>query len=59
MTLTDTWLRRTIWIVILISIPIAVMYLLKPKADYLPDGNQNLAFAFILPPPGANIHTIE
>ena len=59
MTLTDTWFRRTIWIVLLISIPLTVMYLLKPKADYLPDGNQNLAFAFILPPPGANIHTIE
>lgn len=59
MRLTNTSLRRTIWIVILISIPLTVMYLLKPKADYLPDGNQNLAFAFILPPPGANIHMIE
>lgn len=59
MTITDTPIRRALWIVLLISIPLAVMYLLKPKADYLPDGNQNLAFAFILPPPGANIHTIE
>lgn len=59
MVLTDTWLRRLLWIVVLISIPVAVMVILKPKADYLPDGNQNLAFAFILPPPGANIHMIE
>jgi multidrug efflux pump subunit AcrB len=59
MTLTNTPIRRALWIVILISIPIAVMMILKPKADYLPDGNQNLAFAFILPPPGTNIETIE
>lgn len=59
MSLTDTPLHRSLWIVILISIPLAVMVVLKPKADYLPDGNQNLAFAFILPPPGTNIETIE
>ncbi|MBL1142454.1 MAG: efflux RND transporter permease subunit [Proteobacteria bacterium] len=59
MTLTNTPVRRALWIVILISIPVAVMYILKPKADYLPDGNQNLAFAFILPPPGTNIETLE
>ncbi|MCG8379102.1 MAG: efflux RND transporter permease subunit, partial [Proteobacteria bacterium] len=59
MVLTQTPLRRVFWIIILVSIPLTVMYLLKPKADYLPDGNQNLAFAFILPPPGANIGTIE
>lgn len=59
MALTNTPLRRAFWIVLLISIPLITMYQLKPKADYLPDGNQNLAFAFILPPPGTNIATIE
>ncbi len=59
MALTNTPVRRGLWIVILISIPLAVMVILKPKADYLPDGNQNLVFAFILPPPGSNIETIE
>jgi hydrophobic/amphiphilic exporter-1 (mainly G- bacteria), HAE1 family len=59
MSLTATPARRAIWIIVLISIPLAVMTILKPKADYLPDGNQNLAFAFILPPPGTNIETIE
>ena len=43
----------------MITIPVIVMYALKPKADYLPDGNRNLAFAFILPPPGSNIETVE
>jgi len=59
MALTSTSLRRWCWIVMLLLIPLAVMTLLKPKADYLPEGNQNLAFAFILPPPGTNIETIE
>lgn len=59
MSVTDTWPRRLFWISLLISVPVAVMYYLVPKADYLPDGNRNLAYAFILPPPGTNIETIE
>lgn len=59
MRLTATGRRRIIWIIALITIPLYVMVLMKPEADYLPDGNQNLAFAFILPPPGLNIETIE
>lgn len=59
MRLTQSGTRRAFWIVVLISIPLLVIYQLKPRADYLPDGNQNLAFAFILPPPGANMETIE
>ena len=59
MNLTDSPSRRISWIILLITIPVVVMYALKPKADYLPDGNRNLAFAFILPPPGINIETVE
>jgi len=59
MTLTNTPLRRALWIILLITIPLLIMHQLKPKAEYLPDGNRNLAFAFILPPPGTNIETIE
>ena len=59
MNLTNSPLRRTTWIILLITIPVFVMIELKPKADYLPDGNRNLAFAFILPPPGINIETVE
>ncbi len=29
------------------------------QADYLPEGNRNLVFAYILPPPGVNIDHIE
>jgi multidrug efflux pump subunit AcrB len=59
MVLTNTPLRRVVWIALLITVPLTIMYQLKPKADYLPDGNRNLAYAFILPPPGTNIDTIE
>ena len=59
MALTDTSVRRWSWITILMIVPVAVMVMLQPEKDYLPDGNQNLAFAFVLPPPGTNIETLE
>jgi multidrug efflux pump subunit AcrB len=57
--LTDTSVRRAIWIGLLVSLPVVVSVWLMPKADYLPEGNRNLAFAFIIPPPGVNIDHIE
>ncbi len=59
MRLTDTPRRRGAWIAGLLSVPLLVTWLLVPKADYLPEGNRNLVFAFILPPPGVNIDHIE
>ena len=59
MRLTDTPRRRAAWIVGLITIPLTVAVLLKPEADYLPNGNRNLVFAFILPPPGTSVDTLE
>ena len=47
------------WVLVLLLLPILTVVFLKPKADYLPEGNRNLVFAFILPPPGLNIDTIE
>ena len=51
--------RRTFLIVILVTVPLTLTWTLLPKADYLPEGNRNLVFAYILPPPGANIAQIE
>ncbi|MFQ5993693.1 MAG: efflux RND transporter permease subunit [Acidiferrobacterales bacterium] len=59
MRLTNTRARRAFWIAGLVSLPLAVSVTLIPKADYLPEGNRNLVFAFILPPPGVNIDHIE
>ena len=59
MRLTDTPLRRAIWIAVLLTLPALATWQLAPKADYLPEGNRNLVFAFIIPPPGVNIDHIE
>ena len=59
MFLSNGPVRRAFWIVILIAIPLTLAWMLLPKADYLPEGNRNLVFAYILPPPGANIAQIE
>ncbi len=59
MRITDTPGRRVSWIALLLTIPLAVTFIALPKADYLPTGNRNLVFAFILPPPGSNIEQIK
>jgi multidrug efflux pump subunit AcrB len=59
MWLTNSPVRRAFWIVFLITLPLALVHHYAPRADYLPEGNRNLVFAFILPPPGANIGQIE
>jgi multidrug efflux pump subunit AcrB len=59
MNLSNGPARRSFWIIILITVPLCLGWVLLPKADYLPEGNRNLVFAYILPPPGANIGQIE
>jgi len=36
-----------------------VTYALLPKLEYLPDGNRNLIFGVVAPPPGYNLDTTE
>lgn len=50
---------RWFWIAGLLTVPLLLVYLMQPKADYLPEGNRNLVFSFINPPPGANIDFME
>jgi len=59
MRLTDTPRRRALWILGLITLPLILAVWLKPEADFLPNGNRNLVFAFILPPPGSSVDTLE
>ncbi len=59
MGITNTASRRSMWIVILLTIPLLLIWAFAPKADYLPEGNRNLVFAFIVPPPGVNIDNIQ
>ncbi len=59
MSATASPARRWAWVALLLSLPLAVTYWFVPKADYLPEGNRNLVFAFVLPPPGSSIDYIE
>ena len=59
MKLTDGRKRRAIWIITLVLLPMVITYLMMPSASYMPKGNRNLVFAFILPPPGASIESME
>jgi len=50
---------RSITVVVLIcSITGLGTYLFLPKLDYLPEGNRNLVFGLIKPPPGYNLKTM-
>lgn len=51
--------RRWPWIIGLVTVPLLLVSFMVPKADYLPEGNRNLIFSFINPPPGANIGFME
>ena len=66
----DRWTDRIMWltggvhrrrtlIAVLFLVPAALSVALVPKADYLPAGSRNLIFAYLLPPPGTNIATME
>jgi len=59
MRATDTRRRRFAWIAGLVLVAATVTWILKPPADYLPEGNQNFVFAFVLPPPGQSIEAAK
>lgn len=52
MAITSTPRKRYAWVFGLMIVSIGGSWLLFPKVDYLPKGNQNSFRAFILPPPG-------
>jgi multidrug efflux pump subunit AcrB len=59
MRLTDTPGRRAGWIVGLTTLAIGLTAVLKPNADYLPEGRQNFIFGFIQAPPGQSVDSAE
>jgi len=48
--------RKLTVVIALTALSVGLSWLLMPRAEYLPSGNQNLLFGIILPPPG---HSIE
>ena len=49
--------RATITITTIILVTIFGIFFLKPKLEYLPEGNKNLVFGVLIPPPGYNLET--
>ncbi|MFM8734121.1 MAG: efflux RND transporter permease subunit [Pirellulales bacterium] len=52
--LASAW-RGAIASAVVVGAAAAATWLLMPKVEYLPEGNRNLVFGILLPPPGYNI----
>ncbi len=48
-------LRRVVLVLALTGVSLGTAFYLAPQTDYLPDGNRNILFAFMIPPPGYNL----
>jgi len=59
--LTDLMVRSKalalVVVVVITTAAGAVSWIFLPKLEYLPEGNRNLVFGLILPPPGYNLDT--
>lgn len=59
MSWTDTPRRRWTWVGTLTALPLLVVGLTVPAADYLPEGKINFFMGFILTPPGMGLNAAE
>ncbi|WP_154223952.1 efflux RND transporter permease subunit [Marinicella rhabdoformis] len=50
--LTNNRKKQVTWVISLLALPLLLAYMLKPAADYLPEGKRNFAFAGVQAPPG-------
>jgi HAE1 family hydrophobic/amphiphilic exporter-1 len=44
---------------VMVFLAAAISFLLLPKTEYLPEGNQEMLFGILLPPPGYNLGELE
>jgi hydrophobic/amphiphilic exporter-1 (mainly G- bacteria), HAE1 family len=54
-----SFVRRVAVILLFNALSFGGVYLLMPKAEYLPTGNRNLAIGILLPPPGYNLEELQ
>jgi hydrophobic/amphiphilic exporter-1 (mainly G- bacteria), HAE1 family len=59
MAVTNTRTKQLAWVLGLFGMSVLGSIIMFPKMDYLPKGNQNSFFTFILPPPGLSIAAAE
>ena len=53
--LLATWPRKLLASAAIVATATVATWLLLPKVEYLPEGNRNLVFGILLPPPGYNL----
>ena len=46
-------------IIIMVSLSIGSAWVLMPKTEYLPEGNREMLFGILLPPPGYNLNELQ
>ncbi len=51
--------RSLATVCIVVGLTLVGSWLFLPKLDYLPEGNRNLVFGVIMPPPGYNLETMR
>lgn len=47
-------IRSLVVVAVMVTLSLGISYLLWPKVEYLPEGNQNFVFCILSPPPGYN-----
>ncbi len=57
--ISNTYVLRTAIILIFAVITVAGAYFLLPPIDYLPQGNRNIIFGLLIPPPGYNLEKLS
>ncbi|MFT4564061.1 MAG: multidrug efflux pump subunit AcrB [Gammaproteobacteria bacterium] len=55
----DTTARRVVLIVFVFALAASIILFLTPKAEYLPEGEEQKIFAFMFSPPGYNITSMD
>lgn len=59
----NQWIQRGAWrrlvvVILLVGTSIGGSAMMWPRVEYLPNGNRNLVFAILLPPPGYNLNQL-
>ena len=56
--MAGSWLARVGVVALFTALAIGLTFLMLPDTDYLPLGNQNFVFGFMLPPPGYSLEEV-
>ncbi|MBU2622234.1 MAG: efflux RND transporter permease subunit [Proteobacteria bacterium] len=50
---------KIIVVAVMVFVSVGISFILLPKTEYLPEGNQEMLFGILLPPPGYNLGELE